>query len=45
MAAGIEAEMVGELVTFRKTGGIRNAREAETIIDHGEVVHPSLCTA
>ena len=41
MAVMIESEMVGELATVRKIGGIRNAQEAETSIDHGEVVHPS----
>lgn len=45
MSVRIVAEVVGELVTVRKTGAIRNAREAETGIDHGEVVHSSLHTA
>jgi len=39
MAAKIKAEMAGELATVRKTGGIQNAREAVTGIDHGEVVY------
>ncbi len=39
MAARMKAEMAGELATVRKTGGIQNAREAETGIDHGEVVY------
>lgn len=40
-AVMIEPEMAGGLAMVRKTGGIRNAREAETSIDHGEVVRPS----